>query len=126
MDFRYVYGALILLLAAQLAACGGGSNSGGGSTGVNGQVTPNGVTVTWTAPVAREDDSPLSLSEIAGYHVYYGMTEGDYPNRIDIRDGSAVEAVFTDLPPGTYYFVVTTYDSAERESSYSPPVVITL
>jgi hypothetical protein len=77
----------------------------------------------WVAPVARADGSALSLSEIGGYRVYYGTTEGDYPNRIDIADGSADQLTLTDLPPGTYYFVVTTYDTAGRESEYSSGVV---
>lgn len=106
----------------------GGSSSAdtGSSNGSSNQVTASGVTLTWTAPVAREDETPLSLAEIGGYRVYYGAKEGEYPNRIDVQDGSAVRAMLSDVPPGTYYIVVTTYDTAGRESEYSNVVVKTL
>ena len=107
-----------LLMMAQLVACGGG----GGSDSSDGSST----TISWTAPVARADGSPMSLAEIGGYRVYYGTTEGNYPNRIDIADGSAEGVTLTDLPPGGYYFVVTTYDTYGRESEYSSVVSKTI
>jgi hypothetical protein len=119
-----------LFTAAQLVACGGGGvdNLSGvvPSEVVPGEVVPSRVTIVWTAPVARADESPLSLSEIGGYRVYYGTSEGDYPNRIDVNDGSAVEVTLNDLPLGSYYFVVTTYDVAGRESEFSPVLIKTI
>ena len=111
--------ALISLpLTAQLVACGGG----GGTS----DALPGSTTITWTAPVARADGSPLSLAEIEGYRVYYGTSEGDYPNSIDIDDGTAVQVALNQLPPGTYYFVMTTCDDAGRESVFSPVLVKTI
>ena len=122
---------IALVMTVQLAACGGG---GGGAdsaavfteSSVATEVTASSATLAWVAPVARADASPLSLAEIGGYRVYYGTIEGDYPNRIDIADGSADQVTLTDLPPGTYYFVVTTYDMGGRESEYSSEVVKTI
>jgi hypothetical protein len=114
-----------LFMAAQLVACGGG---GGGvdhsskaalSEVTSNEAVPSRVTIAWTAPVAKADGSPLSLSEIGGYRVHYGTTEGEYPNRIDVNDGSAVEVTINDLPLGSYYFVVTTYDVEGLESEFS-------
>jgi hypothetical protein len=120
------------LIIAQLGACGGG---GGSSSAENSLVSltslPNIVpagsaTLNWTAPVARSDQSPLSLADIGGYRVYYGTVEGEYTYQVDVKDGTAVEAVIDDLSTGTYYFVVTTYDTEGRESEYSELVVKTI
>lgn len=136
---RVIKTLFCLLMAAQLVGCGGGSGGSGTNNSsavvpsevVPGEVVPNEVlpsrvTLAWTAPVARADGSPLSLAEIGGYRVYYGTTEGDYPNRLDVNDGSAVEVILNDLPSGSYYFVVTTYDVTGRESEFSPVVTTTI
>ena len=82
------------------------------------------IHLSWVAPAEREDNSAISLSEIAGYKVSYGMTQGQYINTTTINDGSAVGYTFTDFPTGTYYFVVTTLDTEGRESQYSTEVKI--
>jgi hypothetical protein len=84
------------------------------------------ASLSWTAPVTRADGSALALSEISGYTLYYGASAGNYPNSLNINDGSATSATITDLPLGTYYAVVTTLDSGGRESSYSNEVVIVM
>lgn len=76
--------------------------------------------------MTRADGSALALSEISGYTLYYGASSDNYPNSLTINDGSATSATITDLPPGTYYAVVTTLDSGGRESSYSSEVVIVM
>jgi VCBS repeat-containing protein len=82
------------------------------------------IHLSWVAPAEREDNSAISLSEIAGYKVSYGMTQGQYINSTTINDGTAVGYTFTDFPTGTYYFVVTTLDTEGRESQYSTEVKI--
>ncbi len=79
-------------------------------------------TVSWTAPVARADGSPISLADISGYRIYYGQSSGSYPNSIDVADGTAVTRTVTDLLAGTYYIVMTTYDVDGRESVNSAEV----
>ncbi len=84
------------------------------------------VTLSWVAPAAREDNSPLSLSEIAGYRIYYGVAPGQYDNSVDTGDGSTEGYTLTGLAPGkTYYLVVTSYDTSGRESAYSSEVSVT-
>jgi len=128
MRSSFIEVLMALVMTVQLAACGGGADSAAVFTesSVATEVTASSATLAWVAPVARADASPLSLAEIGGYRVYYGMIEGDYPNRIDIADGSADQVTLTELPPGTYYFVVTTYDMGGRESEYSSEVVKTI
>ena len=82
------------------------------------------VNLSWTAPSEREDNNPLPLSEIAGYKVYYGTTQGNYSNSTDINDGNAEGHTFKGLSTGTYYFAVTTYDIEGRESQYSSEIKI--
>ena len=79
--------------------------------------------LSWTAPVARADGTPLSLADIGGYRIYYGTSSGNYPNTIDVSDGSAQSATVNNLPLGTYRAVMTTYDSNGLESARSAEVV---
>ncbi|MGB5540405.1 MAG: putative Ig domain-containing protein, partial [Gammaproteobacteria bacterium] len=82
-----------------------------------------GFSLSWTAPVARADGTPLSLADIGGYRIYYGTSSGNYPDTIDVSDGSAQSAIVDNLPTGTYHAVMTTYDSNGLESARSAEVV---
>jgi hypothetical protein len=77
------------------------------------------ATLSWSAPVSRADGSALTMGEIAGYTLYYGTTEGDYRNSVDISEANTTSATVSDLPEGTYYFVVTARDITGLESGYS-------
>lgn len=80
------------------------------------------LTLSWVPPVARADGTPLSLSDINGYHIYYGVSAGNYPNRVDVADGTAQAVTLSSMPTGTYYVVMTTYDVNGLESGYSTEV----
>ena len=120
---------VMLLITLSLSACNTGEayngNTGAG-VGVTQETTPQGVTqdvaLSWTAPVEREDGTPISMSEIAGYRVYYGTSEGNYPNKLDIADSYNMQATLSNLVSGTYYIVVTSYDMDGRESAFSEVV----
>jgi hypothetical protein len=73
----------------------------------------------WTAPTTRADRTPLSLADIDGYRIYFGKSPGKYSDVVDVADGTAQSANVTDLPVGTYYLVMTTYDNTGLESIYS-------
>lgn len=88
--------------------------------------TVSDVSLSWVAPAEREDNTGISLSEIAGYKVYYGTTQGNYSDSVVINDGSATGHTFKDFPAGTYYFAVTTRDTEGRESQYSPEIKIVM
>jgi hypothetical protein len=101
----------------------GGSTTGGSTTGLGTTDSASGsMTLQWTAPATRADGTPLSLSAIDGYHILYGPSAGNYPNRVNVADGTAQSATVTALPPGTYYVVMTTYDVNGLESAYSSMV----
>lgn len=93
------------------------------SVTLNGAAPQTGsATVSWVAPVARADGNALALSEIAGYMLYYGESAGDYPNSLQIDDATSTSVTMTDLPFGTYYFVMTTKDTEGNESVFSEMV----
>lgn len=119
-----------LVISILLAACSteenytgsldnGTGNIGGGVA----QGATHNVTLAWVAPAEREDGTPITMAEIAGYRVYYGMSEGDYTNEVEISDSGTMQATLSGLVSGTYYIVITTYDMDGRESAYSLPVV---
>jgi len=95
-------------------------------TGADETNTTANIDLSWVAPVEREDNAPIALSEIAGYKIYYGTTQGQYPNSVTIDDGSATEHTFQNLTTGTYYFVVTTIDTEGRESGLSAEVIMSI
>jgi hypothetical protein len=134
---------LTVVVVMQLVACGGGggsgeSGSGSGTVSSSGTSTPasnstststtsgqssatatGSLSLSWVAPVARADGTPLSLADIDGFHIYYGNKPGSYPYRVKVTDGTAQRATLKNLASGTYYIVMTTYDLDGRESSHS-------
>ena len=80
------------------------------------------VSLSWVAPTQRADGTPISVSELAGYTVHYGPSQGNYTSSIAIDDPFTTSVVVTDLPTGTYYFALTAIDKAGLESGYSGAV----
>ena len=111
-NFLRLYYLPVLVLLLPLAACNGsGSES-------------NGAYLSWLAPSEREDGTVLSLTEIAGYRVYYGEKPGEYTNSIDIHDRTSVHMALDSIPAGLYYVAVTAIDTAGRESALSSEIVV--
>ena len=108
---------LALTLVLPLVACSGGDG---------GLSSSSSAKLSWVAPSAREDNSVLVLSDIAGFRVYYGTNSGDYSDTVEINDHTATQAVLAGLSSGTYFVVVTAVDTDGRESIYSDEVVITV
>lgn len=82
------------------------------------------ATLSWQAPSTRTDGSPLT--NLAGYRIRYGTSAGNYPNLIGIPNGGLTSAVIENLPPSTYYFVISAYDTTGAESVNSSPVSKTI
>jgi hypothetical protein len=54
-------------------------------------------------------------TNVAGYHVYYGLTSGNYPYMLNA--GNTPSATVSGLTPGqTYYYTVTAYSTTGQES----------
>ena len=102
----------------------GGSASDSVSVTVNGPPAPvQDINLSWNAPVEREDGTPISMAEIAGYRVYYGTSQGNYTNEVNINNSSTMQVTLSNLSSGTYYIVMTTFDVDGRESAYSQVVI---
>lgn len=128
-------GMITLFMVFQLAGCYSGDSAGGiANADVQDSVDDNVSSVkevtgtekmalNWTAPVAREDEAPISMAEIAGFRIYYGTAPGDYLQTIDVND-AYIDEITLDVPAGTYYLVITTVDVDGRESTYSEEFVL--
>ena len=88
------------------------------------QAAMGSATLSWQAPTTRTDGSPLT--NLAGYRIRYGTSSGNYPNLVGIPNGGLTSAVIENLPPSTYYFVVSAYDTTGAESDNSSPVSKTI
>ena len=82
------------------------------------------ITLSWSPPSENTDGS--ALTDLAGYHIYYGESSGDYPNRIEIDNPSISTYVVENLSPRTYFVVATAINSAGLESSFSNEAVKTV
>ena len=89
------------------------------------QQSANGTaTLSWTAPTTRADGSPLT--NLAGYKVRYGNAAGSYPTTITLSNAGITTYVVENLTPGTYYFVLASYDTTGLESADSSPASKTI
>jgi hypothetical protein len=81
------------------------------------------VTASWNAPTTNEDGS--SLTDLAGYKLYYGLASGNYTASIVVGNVTTyqINNLVDDL---TYYFAVTALDKSGNESIYSEEQSFTL
>ena len=80
------------------------------------------VSLNWQAPTENVDGS--SLTDLAGYRIYYGSGSRDYSDMIDVTNASAVTETL-DLVSGDYYVAMTALDQDGNESAYSNEVLKT-
>ncbi len=77
------------------------------------------VELSWAPPTARADGAGISAEELGGYKIYYGTSPESMDKVIDVKGGSKTTYIIENLSPRTYYFAITAYDSAGRESRTS-------
>lgn len=109
--------ALVIFSSILLTACGSGAS--GVSSDTQSTTTTSGKVLEWTAPTTRSDNTPLSLSEIQGYRVYYGTSPSNLTILVDLNDDTITDFTVDSIPSGNYYFAVTAYDMDGVESGYS-------
>jgi hypothetical protein len=82
---------------------------------VNAAPTATGsATLSWVPPTQNTDGS--TLTNLAGYKVYWGTTQGTYPNSVTLNNPGLASYVVGNLAPGTYFFVVTSVNTTGSES----------
>jgi len=76
------------------------------------------ATLSWLPPTENTDGSVLT--DLAGYKIYYGTSEGSYTTVITIDNPGISSYVVDSLSGGnTYYFVITSVNADGLESEYS-------
>ncbi len=130
--WRHAAAALAAVGLLALAGCGGGSGTasgGGGNSGGSGSgsssssggsssgTTTGSASLSWTAPTTNNDGSPLT--DLAGYHIYYGASADLLTSQIDVVGSSTTSYVVNNLVSGTWYFAVTAFNSVGLESDLS-------
>jgi len=105
---------LALLISLQVVACGSSTVESVNPEESTGGIADLVARLNWIAPSEREDGTPISLSEIAGYRVYYSY----------LADGSLADTTLPDttlpdttLPDTTLPDTAIAYDSSAGSSS---------
>jgi hypothetical protein len=70
--------------------------------------------LTWNPPTQNADGSPLT--DLAGYRVYWGTSQGNYSNSTTINNPGLSSYVVEQLTPATWHFALTAINSAGAES----------
>jgi hypothetical protein len=79
--------------------------------------TTGSATLSWTAPTQNIDGTPLT--NLAGYHIYYGTSAGSLSKVVTIASPTATSYTIGNLTSATWYFGVTAYSSTGEESAVS-------
>jgi hypothetical protein len=72
------------------------------------------ATLTWTPPTRNTDGS--SLTNLAGYRIYYGTSSNSLNRTVQIANPGVASYVVGSLTPATWYFSVRSYTTAGAES----------
>jgi hypothetical protein len=87
------------------------------SIDVSQPATSGTATLNWTAPVTNTDGS--ALTDLAGYHIYYGTSPSALSTAIDVANPGTTTYTVSGLASGTWYFAVNAYTTSGLESSLS-------
>ena len=114
---QLAFGIAVLCTLAACNSAASGSPGTGTGTGTTTPPTTGAATVTWVAPSLNADGSVLT--NLAGFHVYYGPDANVLSTLKDVPQSSASSAVIANLNSGTYFFAVSAYTSDGTESELS-------
>jgi hypothetical protein len=73
--------------------------------------------LTWVPPTQNSNGTPLT--DLAGYKVYWGTSQGNYPNSVTLSNPGLASYLVENLAPATYFFVVTAVNAGGTESQFS-------
>ena len=82
--------------------------AGSGTTATTGSAT-----LSWTPPTQNSNGSVLT--DLAGYHIYYGTTP-ELGQSVTLANAGLTRYVLSGLTQTTWYFAMTAYDTAGNES----------
>jgi hypothetical protein len=81
------------------------------------QLSLGNATLSWQAPTQNTDGS--TLSNLAGYRIYYGTSSAALTQTIQISNPGLNTYFIEGLSPATYYFAVKAYTASGAESTNS-------
>jgi hypothetical protein len=87
------------------------------------QIASGNIQLSWTPPTQNTDES--SLSNIAGYRIYYG-TDPNVLDQLIIVDKGSTSYVVQNLAPAEWHFAVSAYTTEAFESDLSNVVARTV
>lgn len=130
-----------LLLTLALTGCNGDLSKGAGvapepqsTVAANGRTSsaapserldenpPEDKTLTWQAPLTREDGSSLYPGEIGGYRIYFRLNHQDQLQVLQVKDPFKTSLSLADFAPGVYRFSISTIDINGLESRRSDAI----
>jgi hypothetical protein len=79
--------------------------------------TTGSATLSWVPPTLNVNGSPLT--NLAGYRIYWGTSQGTYPSSVTIDNPAVSAYVVQPLTPGQWFFVVTARSATGSESAFS-------
>jgi hypothetical protein len=117
----------------QIAATDGGSTSwlpaytltvSSSSTSTGSTSSTGTVTISWMPPTQNTDGS--TLTNLAGYHIYYGTSQSSLTKVVNITNPGLATYVLSNLSAATWYFAMTSVNSTGAESPRSAVVSYTV
>ena len=75
------------------------------------------VSLSWTAPTQNANGT--ALTDLAGYYIYYGTSANQMTQSVKIANPGIMSYVLSNLSPGSWYFSIVTYTTANEESTNS-------
>ena len=124
-----------LFLSLLITACGGGASGSDKDQIVRAfssttfSTAPTGtISISWDIPTTRVNTNIMPVSEISGYNVYLATNTNFIPSipYTTISDRAVSDHIIYNLPDGTYYVYITTFDTNGDESPYSAPLIKTI
>jgi uncharacterized lipoprotein NlpE involved in copper resistance len=109
---------VVVLGAFALGGCHNDNELDGAAA--DGEALPVGngtATVSWEAPTTTTTGSVLT--NLAGYRIYYGISENDLSQAIDVSGVGLQTYVVDNLGAGTWYFAVRAVTAVGVESPLS-------
>jgi hypothetical protein len=76
--------------------------------------TSGSAALSWIAPTHNTNGT--LITDLAGYHIYYGTNADDLSTTIDVVGGESTTYTVTGLSAGTYYFSVVAYNAEGMDS----------
>jgi len=81
------------------------------------QISTGNATLDWIPPTENSDGTVLT--DLAGYRVHYGTNPDQMTQSVSLANPGLTSYVVDNLAPGTWYFAVTSYSAAGKESALS-------